>query len=1046
MYRAGGLALMEGWPVRVGIRLSRLAVGLVALIVSCTGLSAFGAGKPAIDPDRVVFGYIQSEGMLEQVRWNALTHVAALFSGLSSTGSVNFTGFNSRHAALKAGGAAQAAGVKVIMCVQSFDDSTGGVIEQVMTNATKRQTLVTSIVNAIAADGYCAGVNFDFEFSWGSSSNTSIRDGIALFLQTLRSQLPATKEISFYVNASYNQYQWPGTALGTYCDYVLQSGYDYGSGRTAHAITDQNSNESALAGWFAGGVPPEKMVYTLSAYGRRWYNANTYNQTQPDNPKNVASQGFTDGLYNTTIRTSNGGPFATNYVTGDETMWYTYNNGTSNSITVNDTEQSLGYKMRSTLSFPATGSYAGRKMKGVGFWSLMWFAETGSVDPFSGTNSIGDNYTRTYPHIYQLSEEIFAPAGTSKYVFNKFEAQDPRWDGFTNADAANRRSADNLNVNYASTARAIAASPSGAGAPADSTNAMKLDFAFSASPGKLFFRHELLRSDLDTVVNDIHAADAKFSALNAINANVHVGGSGYSGVTVRLVVFDANRQLEASPAFPLTTAGWNTLTWDMTNTTAGNVTGLTTAEPAFLSGNGTLNTSVAGARDIGFVGFLVERSGGSASGTVYLDELSYEPRQPSGFAYQINEFRNSNSSQEFVEITGTTGAFPANLELRFYSAVDGSYTAVPLSGQTLPVDGKFVVGDTAVPNVDYVPAGWGAADNIARSGTARGNAGGIQLIDSASGAVYDSVTYRAMIGLGDLVRAETFGVTNEGSGWLGDTGTGTAEETFGRYPDGTDTNMNEGDFALLPPTPGTANGSTINEITGATFDFASVPSAAVAFKRSKRSEGCTASRYEHHKHRAGTYFGWWIPQAAGCRPTSEIQAWADLAVTMSKGRSGFLRQRTLHRLWPYRHCGRQGTSFFPTTLGGGNGYEDGYWLIYENGTVNLNDGQANHAGAFQFVLANNNNMQSTRTLALGTNKTLANLGSINPGTTGIWVPFRLSINPSASDVNGRLLAQINGVDVYRGSIPDGGPTSGAFQWGVVTGRNDNHKCSDGHMA
>ncbi|MGI8908086.1 MAG: glycoside hydrolase family 18 protein [Candidatus Sumerlaeaceae bacterium] len=1000
-------------------------VGLMAGgVFRCSDAAA--AGKPAIDPNFVVFGYIQSETILPHVRWNALTHVSGTFTGFNSTGTLT-SNISGRHAILKAGGAAQAAGVKYIMVVQSFDDSSGGVIEDVMTDYTAngpKQTLINGIVSQVTADGYCGGVNFDLEFSWGSA----VRDGIADMLTKLRAALPSQYQLSVYTNAIYSSAQWNAPNLATNCDFVMMSGYDWATGNTAHAITDHNNNTPQINNWINAGIPAEKFVYTISAYGRRWDGISAYNAVG----SNASSRGFTDGLYDTTLRAANAGPYTNNYVTGDEGAWYTYNNGTQRTVTW-DNLDSLEYKIRAMRSL-GTGTNAGKRLGGVAFWSLMWMSDMNreagglsfqSRDPITGVTGSSDTatyaYTRTYPHVYQLTQEILSPPGTARQVFNKFEGLDYRWDAFSGTGST--PSPDNLNFSTAST-RQIIATPSGTGAPPDSTNCMRLVFTFTAAPGKCFFRHELLNSEIDNSVTDIHAANAKFTANNAVSAYVR-SAIAYTGVTVRLVVFDANRQLEASPAFPLNTSGWQQFTWDMTDTALGNINGLVTLEPAFTSGNGVINTAGAGANDIGFVGFLVETTaGGALTGTLHFDELAHETRTPGGAAYTINEFRYMTAAEEFVEITGPAGAFPANLQLRIYDAATSIVTTtVNLGGQTMPASGRFVVGDTSVANVNYIPGGWGSSNNIPNN-----LAGGIQILDSVSGAVYDSVTYRAMAGLGELVRRQTLGITSEGYGWLGDTGSATTNHTFGRYPDGADTNINEDDFTLMPATPGAANGGAINAATGATFDFTTAPPASVAFQT---YQSFSAQAPAVGMNTVGTsgnvlrvidtsgggtqaYFGdAALGGAAGYNVTGllYIPPTTDPAQSIGIGISG-----------------RQGSTFFSSSNSATTGYESGYWLVYENGSTGLNDGQPNHAGAFQFLLAKNDNMLSTRTLALGANQTLANVGITLP-PIGIWVPFRLSINPSAPDVNGRLLAQINGVDVYRGAIPTGGPTSGAFQVG-----------------
>ncbi len=1001
-----------------------------ALLVLALGIlvsvDARAAGKPAIADGRVVFGYLQSYTMLEGVRWNAVTHIGCVQTGINASG--GFTNlastFTNRDASLKAGGAAQKAGVKVVLVVTSFDDAPGGVIESVTTNATNRNALITNIVNAVTGDSYCAGVNFDLEFFWG----TNIRDGFATLLTDLRAQLPADKEITVYVNASYSSSQWNAANLATNCNYVLQSGYDYATGSTAHAITDHNNNITALGGWFAAGIPPEKMVYTLSVYGRQWTGLTAYGQTQTT--KTVSSMGFTDGLYDTTLRTSNGGPFANNYVTGDECAWYTFNNGTNDVTATWDNEDSLEVKMRSTLSFPGSSAYAGRRLKGVGYWSLSWLMEGTSRDPISLATATGTNYQRTYPHVYQLAEEVLSPAGGAKrYVFDKFEGLNSRWDGFSNADDANRPSPDNVAVNGGSTTRLIVASPAGAGAPPNTSNAMRLNFSFSATPGKLMFRHEILNSNVNTAVNDTNAADAKFGIANALNAYVHVGGSGYANNTVRLVVMDRNKQLEASPAFPLGTAGWNLLTWDLTSTAGGNVNALTTTEPGVtggagsVTGNGVLDTAGAGARDLAFFGFLVERgTGGSATGTITFDELSYEPRTPGGVQYVVNEFNFRGDSQEFVEIRGPAGAFPANLALRFYNSANGAVlSSVALGGQTIPAGGLFVVGDTGVTNVNFVPAGWGAADNIPNTAPSA-----MQLVDTVNGAVYDSVVYRAMGGLGDLVRSSTRGVTGEGQGWMGDTGNGTNPSgktlSHGRYPDGQDTNVNEADFSLQPPTPGGANGTALS--LPATFNFSSTPAALYQTFQSPVIGSMASGR-------AASPSG---GNVLRCVDTSGggVQAFIG-DITLGAATDGYNVTGEMYippssdtgQAIGVGICGQKGSNFFSASPGNA-GYETGYWLVYEsNANATLTDGQAVHSQQFLFQMANNNNQQSTRTLALGTAKTLAQVGIASVPAAGVWATFRLSYCVSRN----LLLAQINGNDVYRGTLPAGGPTSGAFQVG-----------------
>jgi hypothetical protein len=1001
------------------VRVTLHAAAMLLLSLLCAPAS-WAAGKPAISSDFIVFGYIQSENILPNVRWNALTHVTGLFAGITSTGGVG--SISGRSSILKAGGAAQAAGVKYIMVAQSFDDNAGGVIETVMTDYSAsgpKQTLINNIVNQVTGDSYCAGVNFDLEFSWG----TSVRDGIADFLTKLRAAMPAQYEISVYVNAIYSSSQWNAPNLAANCNYVLFSGYDWATGSTPHAITDHNNNTTQINNWINAGIPADKFIYTISSYGRRWSGTSTYDVAG----SSPSSRGFTDALYDTTLRASNGGPYVLNYKTGDEAGWYTYNDGTQRTVTW-DNEASLEYKIRNTLAL-ATGTNAGKRLRGVGFWSLMWMADMNreaggtsniSFDPIaglSGTSSSSNNYayTRTYPHIYQLTQEILSPPGVKNYVFNKFEGLDYRWDAFSGTGST--PSPDNVNFSTAST-RTIVSSPAGAGAPPDSTNAMRLGFTWTDASlaGKCFFRHELLNSEIDNSVVDTNSANAKFSANTKLNAYVNCSAA-FTGLSVRMVVFDKNRQLEASPAIPLNASGWQLISWDLPNATP---TGLSTAEPAFLSGNGVLDTGTFGARDLGFVGFLLEHTaGGTATGNVYFDELSYQPSTPGNNQYLINEYHYITASREFVEIKGPVGAFPANLALVFYSSTTGNpSTTVSLSGKSIPASGYFVVGDPGISNVNYTPTGWTtAANNIPNTAPT-----GMQLIDAVTGCVYDSVVYGAMGGLGDLVRRQAQGVTNEGYGWIAEGAAGTngsaLSYTFGRYPDGTDSNINESDFSFMGSTPGAANNN--GSVLGQTYDFTALPSALYQTYQLPRSVSPATNGLPALNGNA--------LRVVNLASSGTIAFLSD----PSLGTSSFSVTGNVYipaagapaQAIGLGICGTQGSKFFETNAPAA-GYENGYWLVYENGTVNLADDQPNHNQQFQFIHASNDNVDASRSKPLGTNKSLATLGA----TAGQWTTFRLTLDLANPTPSNRLIAQINGNDVYRGDIPNGGPTHGNFQIG-----------------
>lgn len=127
---------------------------------------------------------------------------------------------------------------------------------------------------------------------------------------------------------------------------------------------------------------------------------------------------------------------------------------------------------------------------------------------------------------------------------------------------------------------------------------------------------------------------------------------------------------------------------------------------------------------------------------------------------------------EFVEIHGPAGLLPPGLELRFYGAATGAVAASIALVGSIANDaagfGLLVLGDPGVADVD-LSAGFGAGsdDNPDLDPSA------VQLLDATTGAVYDSLVYEAFGGLDELMRRETFGVTDEGRPWLGEIATGT---------------------------------------------------------------------------------------------------------------------------------------------------------------------------------------------------------------------------------------------------------------------------------
>ncbi|MCX7766126.1 MAG: family 10 glycosylhydrolase, partial [Candidatus Sumerlaeia bacterium] len=409
---------------------------------------------------------------------------------------------------------------------------------------------------------------------------------------------------------------------------------------------------------------------------------------------------------------------------------------------------------------------------------------------------------------------------------------------------------------------------------------------------------------------------------------------------------------------------------------------------------------------------------------------SYEHSNPGGKNYVINEFRYADSAQEFVEIYGPAGAFPVGFQLRFINGADGAvYATVSLGGQSIPDDGGgfgfFVVGDPGVPNVDYSTGFSAATDNIQN-----GNPDAIQLYDSGTGCVYDSVVYEAWGGLADLIRRETLGVTQNGYPWCGDVATGTDasgnQYTFGRYPDGTNTHINFQDFSFMPASPGLPNGNSISSFP-VTYNFETAPPKA--FKTFQ-----TFNVQNPDPAIGNSPSGGKVHRCVDTTGGGVISVFGDAA--LGANGNGYMVTGEIYipsasepaQAIALGICGRQGSAFFPADPSA-FGYESGYWLIYENKSgVGLKDGRPDHPGVFEFVYATHDNMDAFPVELLGS-RTLTELGV----TAGSWTTFELKIDPNATSGN-RLKAAINGVTVYLGNIPPDGPTSGAFQVGF----RENH--------
>jgi glycosyl hydrolase family 18 (putative chitinase) len=964
------------------------------------------ATSPAISDDFIVFGYAQSEGQIYHTRWNALTHIASRFVYFDSNGNFKSTSvFTGRSSYLKAGGAADAAGVKIILVVTSFSDGADGDIAKVMTNPVPRANLVNNIKNLLESDSYVHGVTLDLEFSWPSN----VRDGITAFFKELRAALPVKYETSIYTNPTMYSSQWnfdAVTGITPHINYMLYSSYTFASGNTPHAISDFNTALPKMRAYLEDGLPPEKLIVVLAAYAQYWAGTNTYNVAGTSK----VARGFTDTMYDTTFNPNNGGPHYNNYIRGDEVGWYTWNDG-ADRVATWDNPEALEYEIRHVLSFQdSTGMWNGRRLRGVGFWSLLWMAETSSYDMIEKESV---SRTRTYPHIYQLCEEILSKPGDKRYLIEGFEGLDYRWrDPDESPDTKGDTDKDS--------SRTIVSSPSGGGRPESSTNAMRVNFDLEGSGANtIFFRHEILASNYARTIPDTNATAAHFDSTTELYSYIYTPAS-YSGYNIRMAILDSKGELEVSDPYSLNSSGWREISWDITN--QATVNGRSTSEPAFKNGDGIIDTGGDGKKDISFIGFYIEGNG-AKNGSVYLDEISFEHRNPDGKDYVINEFRYRDNDSEFIEIYGISGTFPPGLEVRFYSSEDATFTSIKLEGKNIPNDkngyGFFVIGDPGVDNIDYSTGFNASSDDISNN-----QPSSIQIYNPATGCVYDSLVYQTFGGLGDLIRKQTHGVCGEGYPWIGQIANGTDSQgtdyVMARYPDGNDTDMNFKDFSFMNASPGVSNGNKISP--GSTFNFTTTPEGVFqtfqAFSVSLPSaSGLPNSPNGGNAHRCIDTTGGGVISIIGDAALgfggSGYQVSGEIYIPSGTDAAGAIA---------IGFCGSQGTNFYSKTAVDGAAYETGYWIVYENASgIGLNNGRPDHAGSFEFQYATNDNMDGNPVTMLDS-ATRSETGAIE----GSWTNFFLSIDPNAEEQE-QLTAKINNFTIYQGAIPEGAPISGAVQ-------------------
>ena len=992
-------------------------VAVAAMVVVVAGAGAQLPDRP--DRDKVVFAYLQSPTSTDVrgVRWHALTHVGWSFISFNASAALSGTSaFQTRSAELLPGGVAANNGVKVIAVLANadFDES---ILDAVMRSPSLRSTLINNVVSLVGHPTTgCDGVNLDFEFSWDATT----RDGMMIFIQDLQVALKALnppRELSIYTTPTWSSTRYDAAVLQNHTDYVIYSGYDFASGNTMTAIGRYGSPSifsivRNLDAYMSAGISADHLVLALPFYARSWTTdaAGTYG----DVGSSPVSRSVIDTNFDTTWRS----PVLTKNYSVPENhhgVWYKRDQGGGVwHLYTFDDAQTMEYKMRLVNAWQGNVN-TGRQLRGMAFWSLRWLQNPSSVDP-NNTGAGSQSLTRTVNFPYRLMEELYAPPGAREFRVETFEHVGTQTTtGFNTGWREPEDGPDDQNVDGTISTRAPAAVP--AGAPAGSNRVLAVTFRFTGTPNRFFFKHQPLMGTESPFSVDWNSAIAQTDATTKFMADIHVP-AGYAGTSIRMVVRDSQNQLEKGPAFLLNTAGWRRISFDLANDT---IAPYATSEGGYSTGNGVINTAGNGALDIAFAGFEVSSTGFTgATGTINFDKITYTDSQPGDRRYVINEFRYAAAAQQFVEIFGPAGPFPTGMVLRAVDSATGSANAgITLTG-SIPNDtgtghGFYVVGVPGVPNVDQTMA----------SGTlGTGSPDALQLFHPATATIHDALVYEAFSGIfwsdgpGDPL------VAIHGPGWLGEVAGGGNSAgipyTKGRYPDGANTWVNGDDFSIMPATPGVSNGNTL--AVPSNFSFSTVPTTPFRTYQTFSvanpvSAGLPASPDGGNAHRA-------VDTSGG--GTMSVFGDAALGSTAPCDVRGYVYVPTAaanHQAIGLGICVRSGSTFFSASPSA-SGFDSGYWLVYENrASVGLSDGQPDHPGEWHFVHATNDGRDAEISTVLG---------SAAQASTGIpagqWSKFRLSINPSAP-AGHQLLAKINEVEVFRGSIPAGGPTSGAFATG-----------------
>ena len=223
-------------------------------------------------PDVTVYGYhAYWSGSPLDVDLDRLTHIAIFNVGLSSDGSLSSTDRWTDWAA-ELVPLAHARGVKVHLCVTSFDDTTTNAVLSSSTRRAAAASALASLVNDYGADG----VNVDIE-----GMDAAQKENLIAFVQALKAVVPevilATPAVDWSGAYDYD-------VLARESDGLFIMGYDYHwSGGDPGPVGplygggawSAYSQDWSVTDYRDSGTPDDKIILGLPLYGREWPTASS---------------------------------------------------------------------------------------------------------------------------------------------------------------------------------------------------------------------------------------------------------------------------------------------------------------------------------------------------------------------------------------------------------------------------------------------------------------------------------------------------------------------------------------------------------------------------------------------------------------------------------------------------------------------------------------------------------------------------------------------------------------------------------------------------